>query len=251
MVEKDKHNLTNNINDHDTSLAMVKDELTALRYAISHDLRAPIKTINSYLELVYEDFESQLPVTAIDYLDRIKNAGLKLENMVDGLLSLSKIYYMEFSPRKVNINNIVSQLIEQLRNKFPSLDIRVNVQPEMEATGDEDLIYLVYQKLLENAWKFCSQKAEPHIEIGMIKNVDQESVYYVKDNGPGIEMKYADRLFTPFQRQHSINRLEGIGIGLATVLRIIKRHGGKIWVDSALDKGATFNFTFGSHSNKI
>ena len=208
-------------------------------------MRAPIKTINSYLELIYEDFEGDIPSGLVDYLDRIRKAGSRLDDVVEGLLSLSKIVNMEYSPRKVNINNIVSQITSQLRNKFPNMNVGMDVEPLIEAKGDEDLIYLLYQKLLDNAWKFCSNKPEPHIVVGVIKKTNQETVYYVGDNGIGFDMKRANKLFIPFQHQHSGNQLEGIGIGLATAYRIVTRHGGKIWAESVIGSGARFNFTLG------
>ena len=240
-------NLIDDIDKCEQELKIFKEELVALRYAISHDLRAPIKTINSYLELVFEDFNNQLPAGAVDYLNKVKNAGSNLDNMVEGLLLLTKIYHMEFSPTTVYINDIVSQNVAQLRAKYPDNTIRISVEPDMEVIGDEDLIYLAYQKLLENAWKFSSAKPHAHIDIGMVKKEGEQTEFFVKDNGVGFDMKHADKLFIPFQRRHSSNQLEGNGIGLASVLRIIKRHGGKIWVESTLNKGAKFYFTFGGH----
>jgi len=230
-------------------LSVFKDELAALRYAISHDLRSPIKTINSYLDLVYEDFKSQLPSDAFDYLDRVKNAGFRMDKMLEALLSISKILLADFSPQKININNVVAQIISQLRHRYPGKDIRVEVEQGIEAIGDKDLISLLYEKLLGNAWKFCISKPDPRIDIGTIKKAEQDTVYFVKDNGVGFDMKRSEKLFIPFQRQHSDIEMEGMGTGLATAFRIIARHRGKIWAESEIDNGAKFSFTFGSLAN--
>jgi len=221
-----------------------KEELNKINYAVSHDLRAPLKTINAFVELIYEDFQKELPDGIADYLGKVKNAGIKLEYMIAGLMSLLKISKMEFTRRQVNINNIVAQLIPVFSGKYPDVNVNVEIEPELQTQGDEDLIYLLYQQLLDNAWKFSSSQPDPRIRIGKGVKANNKTFFYIADNGIGFDAKITEKLFTPFCQINSNNPLQGIGVGLATAHRIISRHGGDIWPESVIGNGARFNFSF-------
>ena len=220
-------------------------ELAAFSYSVSHDLRAPVRTINSFMELLYEDFRDEIPEGAFDYLDRIKRSGKKLDQLIIDLLALARVSQIEIIRRKVDITKIVTDEIQSLKEQYPARKVEVDIMSDMNTWGDQGLITILYQNLLSNAWKYTSTVITPKIEIGMMNGKHSDTIFYVKDNGVGFDMKYADKLFIPFQRLHSEHEFEGNGVGLATILRVINRHGGKIWPESEIDKGTTFYFTYG------
>ena len=219
-------------------------ELAAFSYSVSHDLRAPVRTINSFMNILFEDFGEQFSSEAIDYLQRIKRAGTKLDNLIEDLLELSRVTRTEMLRKRVNITKLVTEEVQVLKEMKPERHIEIRIADNLESWGDEGLIKILLQNLLSNAWKYTAQNDEPFIEIGKIKTKGSYQ-FYVKDNGIGFDMKYSDKLFQPFQRLHTDEEFEGNGVGLATIMRIINRHGGEIWPESEAGKGTTFYFSLG------
>ncbi|MGD8572391.1 MAG: ATP-binding protein [Gammaproteobacteria bacterium] len=221
-------------------------ELAAFSYSVSHDLRAPVRTINAFMDVLYEDFGEQIPEEAFDNLNRIKRAGKKLNQLIDDMLGLARVSRAEMVRQRVDIGKIARNEQALLQEQNPDRRVEVTIMPQIQVWGDEGLLTILYQNLLSNAWKYTARNKDPaKIEVGMQKGEHGESVFFVSDNGVGFDMRYADKLFRPFQRLHSEEEFEGNGVGLATILRIVNRHGGTIWAESEVGKGATFYFTLG------
>jgi len=236
--------LEERITERTRDLEASNRELAAFSYSVSHDLRAPVRTINSFMNILFEDFGEQFSAGAVDYLQRIKRAGNKLDHLIEDLLELSRVTRTEMLRRRVDISKIVAEEIQILKEMNPERKIEIQIADDLESWGDEGLIKILFQNLLSNAWKYTAQNKNPIIEIGRInKNVSNS--FYVKDNGIGFDMKYSDQLFQPFQRLHTDEEFEGNGVGLATIMRIINRHGGEIRPESEVGKGTTFYFTLG------
>ncbi len=248
VAEQDLHNLNvtleRRIKERTRDLELSNQELNAFCYSVSHDLRAPVRTINSFVDIIFEDFEAQFPKEAQDYLDRIKRAGKKLDHLIDDLLQLSRVSRVEMSRRHVDISKLVNEEVQSLKDNHAQKNIEVEIAPGLETWGDEGLIKILYQNLLSNAWKYTARTDNPVLRIG-VKEKNQEKIFYVSDNGVGFDMRYAHKLFAPFQRLHADEEFEGNGVGLATIKRIVNRHGGDIWPESEVGKGTTFYFTFG------
>jgi signal transduction histidine kinase len=243
-LQKLNETLERRIKERTRDLEISNQELNAFCYSVSHDLRAPVRTINSFVDILFEDFGGQLPGESQDYLDRIKRAGKKLDHLIDDLLQLSRVSRVDMSRRQINISKIVEEEVQLLRETHPDKLIDVQIAPGLETLGDEGLIRILFQNLLSNAWKYTGRTPDPVVQIG-VKTIDHQKTFFVKDNGIGFDMRYVDKLFAPFQRLHSDAEFEGNGVGLATIKRIINRHGGNIWPESEIGHGTTFYFTFG------
>ena len=225
-------------------LESLNKELEAFIYSISHDLRAPIRTMSGFAKILHEDYAGKLDEKGQDYLDRILKGSVKSTRLIDDLLHLSKISRQEIERIDTDLNKRALKIVEQLREMNPGRNVEVVVQEGLTASVDPRLIELVLTNLLGNAWKFTSKQEKARIEFGSIVK-DGETVYYVKDNGAGFDMTYADKMFWPFNRLHTDKEFEGTGIGLTIVERIIHRHGGKVWAEGEVGKGAVFYFTLG------
>ena len=189
-----------------------------------------------------EEFDAVLDVTGQGYLKRIRAATQRMGSMIDTLLSLSRITRSQLNIQMVDLSAIAAETIAALKEDQPERSVEVRIAPDVYGQCDARLIQIALQNLLQNAWKYTGKKAEARIEFGW-QEVDGEQVYFVSDNGVGFDMAYVDKLFGAFQRLHTEQEFQGIGIGLATVQRIIHRHGGKLWVEAEVAKGATFYFT--------
>ena len=236
--------LEERITERTRDLEASNRELAAFSYSVSHDLRAPVRTINSFMNILFEDFGEQFPSEAVDYLQRIQRAGNKLDHLIEDLLELSRVTRTEMLRKRVNISKLVTEEVQVLREMNPERQIEIRIADHMESWGDEGLLKILFQNLLSNAWKYTAHSENPIIEIGRV-NSKEKNNYYVKDNGIGFDMKYSDQLFQPFQRLHTDEEFEGNGVGLATIMRIINRHGGEIRPESEVGKGTTFYFTLG------
>jgi len=216
-------------------------ELESFAYSVSHDLRAPLRVIDGFAQIVLEDYGERLDSLCREHLKRIVGAAGRMNSMIDTLLSMSRMTGRELQFERVDLSETARQLTEELKAAEPGRSVEVAVQPGLSIQGDRTLLRLVLQNLLGNAFKFSAKTRDARIEFG--RRADGDHAFFVRDNGAGFDMRFADRLFGVFQRLHSQSEFAGTGVGLATVQRIVRRHSGRIWAESEPGKGATFFFT--------
>jgi len=221
-------------------------ELEAFSYSVSHDLRAPLRAIDGFSNILLEDYVSQLDATAQKHLRRIREAAQRMGQLIDGLLKLAHLNRDHVRMESVNLSALSQELIKELQDSQPERVVTFKIEPAVQVRGDPDYLRIALGNLLANAWKFSEKTNAPVIEFGIHLPAGSESIYFVRDNGAGFDMAYRDKLFGAFQRLHSVNDFPGTGIGLATVERIIRRHGGKIWAEAQVGLGATFYFKLGT-----
>jgi len=231
----------------EAALRLSNQELEAFSYSVSHDLRSPLNTIDGFSRLLAKQLAPQIAadadVKAGHYLMRIQAGVAQMGQLIEDLLSLSQVSRAPLHTAPVDLSLMARKLLEEWRTREPERQVTVTVENGVHAHGDERLVQIVMENLLANAWKFTAQKAQAEISVGQQSDHAGLPVYFIKDNGAGFDMAYADKLFHPFQRLHSVSEFSGTGIGLATVSRVIKRHGGRIWAESAPALGTTFFFT--------
>jgi light-regulated signal transduction histidine kinase (bacteriophytochrome) len=213
-------------------------ELEAFSYSVSHDLRAPLRAIAGFSRIIAEDDTGHLLPADRAHLARIEDNAVRMSRLIDDMLSLSRVGRADLVKREVDLAPIAHRVIDRLRSTQPNRDVSIVIESPLVALGDAGLLTIVLENLLGNAWKFTSRRAQARIEVGR-----KEDAFFVRDDGAGFDMAYASKLFGAFQRLHSAADFEGTGIGLATVQRIIHRHGGRVWAESAPGAGATFWFT--------
>lgn len=223
-------------------LITLNREMEAFSYSVSHDLRAPLRGIDGFSLALLEDYGDQLDEDGRNLLNRVRAAAQRMATLIDDLLNLSRISRSEMKWENIDLTELVHSIVDDLRQSDPARNIEIMIAPEMCVSGDERLIRIALENLLRNAWKFTRKADQARIEVMPVFEHGRD-VYAVRDNGAGFDMAYADKLFGAFQRLHSVSEYEGTGIGLATVQRIIHRHGGRIWAEGAVNEGATFYFT--------
>ncbi len=216
-------------------------ELEAFAYSVSHDLRAPLRSIDGFSQALLEDYTRDLDAEGQDYLQRVRKASQRMGQLIDDLLKLSRLTRGEMRREIVDLSALAQTITSDLQNTQPEHRTECLITPDLSATGDAHLLRVVLENLLGNAWKFTSKRTQARIEFG-VTELEGESAYFVRDNGAGFDMAYADKLFDAFQRLHRMTEFPGTGIGLATVQRIIHRHGGRVWAEGAVEQGATFYF---------
>ncbi len=223
-------------------LAASNEELEAFTYSVSHDLRGPLRTMSGFAYTLRESYGEVLDDKALDYIHRIIAAGGRMSDLIDGLLSLSKVASADMLVERVDLSELANSLTDELAAQAPDHVVTVQTAPGLFADGDPRLLRVLLRNLLENAWKFTRDVADPQVEVG-VKRDGGLDVFYVRDNGIGFDMAHVDGLFTLFQRLHSDVDFEGTGVGLATVERIVRRHGGQVWAEAAVGEGAAIYFT--------
>ncbi|NQU67819.1 MAG: PAS domain S-box protein [Candidatus Marinimicrobia bacterium] len=229
--------------DRTHELRVINNELEAFSYSVSHDLRAPLRGIDGFSNILMEEYWDKFDDEGKDYLERISKSTEFMGELIDDLLSLARVTRTEMKFSQTDLSKLSNKIIEEFRILEPARKMEVVITPEMVVHADSNLMEIALRNLIGNAWKFTKNRTHPKIEIG-VKEKGQKKVFYIKDNGVGFDMKYVEKLFTPFQRLHSSGEFEGTGVGLANVKRVVDRHGGNIWAESKVDKGATFYFSF-------
>lgn len=223
-------------------LEAANSELASFCYSVSHDLRAPLRRIEGFRRMLSEEAGVSSSDQAQHYLRRIETGTHEMAEMIDSFLRLARVTQGELHLEQVNLSAAVTRIFAEIRERDPARQVELVVEDDLYVNADKRFILMLLSNLLDNAWKYTSRVPKARIEIGR-KQMGEQWVYFVADNGAGFDMKYADRLFAPFSRLHKNEEFEGVGIGLATVSRILNRHGGKIWADARPDEGATFYFS--------
>jgi len=226
------------------AVELANRELESFSYSVSHDLRAPLRSIDAFSQIVLEDNGTALDEVGRHNLQRIHDSAQRMAKLIDGLLALAGVTRTEIRRVDVNLTVLARRIAEGLRATSPDRDVDFIVEDDIRGTGDANLLAVVLENLLGNAWKYTAKRAHAEIRFGREER-DGKQTYYVRDNGAGFDMTVAPKLFTPFQRFHSASEFEGTGIGLATVRRVVQRHDGHVWADGTIDGGATFYFTLG------
>jgi hypothetical protein len=232
----------NDLRNANAALEATNKELESFSYSVSHDLRAPLRAIDGFSHALLEEHASKLDDNGKDLLTRILGACQRMGQLIDDLLNLSRLMQAEVRRERVDLTDIAKSIINELQRNQPQRQVTFQVPDGLSANGDARLLRIALENLLGNAWKFTSKQPNAIIEFGT-KRLGDEDVYFVHDNGAGFDMAYASKLFGAFQRLHSAGDFPGTGVGLATVQRIIRRHGGRIWADGVVGKGANFQFT--------
>jgi len=212
---------------------------------VSHDLRAPIRVIDGFGRILKEDYGKALDRIGNDHLDRMVAAAARMNQMIDSLLALSKLSTQPLVRQPVPLSQLARYVVDDLQRSAPERAVTVRIQPGLAAHGDPTLLRMVLDNLLGNAWKYTAKRADAQIDFEQAAQ-DGRPVFMVSDNGAGFDMRFADRLFGVFQRLHSSSEFQGTGVGLASVRRIVRRHGGDIWAEAEVGRGAKFYFTLGS-----
>ncbi|MBI2088431.1 MAG: response regulator [Deltaproteobacteria bacterium] len=228
--------------ERSAALEAANKELEAFSYSVSHDLRAPLRSIDGFSQALLEDYVEQLDEQGKDYLTRIRTASQRMGHLIDDLLNLSRVTRAEMRPEPVNLSEMAKSLAAELKQREPQRQVAFQIQDGLEVKGDPRLLRVVLENLFSNAWKFTSRHPRARIEFGAAQH-NGKPTYFVRDDGAGFDMAYKAKLFGAFQRLHKATEFDGTGVGLATVQRIIRRHGGEIWAEAEVEKGATFYFT--------
>lgn len=226
-------------------LTAANEELQTFSYSVSHDLRSPLRAIDGYSALLLDDYRDRIGGEGCEYLDRIRQAAQRMGSLIDDLLELSKVSAIKRTSSRVSLSGLAEDIVRQLREQEPDRNVVFSSLHSEMVDCDRRLIIILLQNLIGNAWKYTRHQPNAAIEFGT-QQPNGELVHYVRDNGVGFDMRYADKLFKTFQRLHTDDEFEGNGIGLATVQRIINFHNGRIWAEADSGKGATFFFTLGA-----
>ncbi len=223
-------------------LLAANTELDAFAYSVSHDLRAPLRSIDGFSQILLEDYSEKLDEAGRESLQRVRAASQRMGTLIDDLLKLARVTRAEIRTEDVDLSGMAREIVADLQRTTPERQVEFEIAPGLKARGDTRLLRVALDNLLRNSWKYTAKQPAPRVEF---RSADANGgrTFMVRDNGAGFDMKYADKLFGVFQRLHSAADFEGTGIGLATVRRIINRHGGRIWAEGAVDQGATFYFT--------
>jgi PAS domain S-box-containing protein len=243
QTEQQVSRLNEQLEQRAAELEASNKELEAFSYSVSHDLRSPLQNIDGFSQVLLEDYADRLDSEGQEHLKHVRSSCLQMGEIIDALLALSKMMRTEMFRQRVDLSGLASQIADHLKATAPDRAVEFVIANDLTADADPQLLGVVLENLLNNAWKFTSKQPRARIEVGSLLQSNGEQVFYVRDDGAGFDMEHAQKIFTPFQRLHKASDFQGTGIGLATVQRVIARHGGKIWASAAVDHGATFCFT--------
>ncbi len=241
-IKRLNEELEQRVIERTNQLEAVNKELESFAYSVSHDLRAPLRSVDGFSHALLEDYQGKLDATGKSYLERIRKATQHMGNLIDDILKLSRVVQAEFHREHIDLTNMIDKIFSVYKKNNPDRKVKMAIQKEIIIQGDPNLMQIALANLMDNAWKFTGKQKDPSIEFGAIPK-EGENAFFLRDNGVGFDMSYVDKLFGAFQRLHTMDEFPGTGIGLATVQRIIHRHGGKIWAEGEVGKGATFFFT--------
>jgi PAS domain S-box-containing protein len=242
QVQRLNADLETRVRERTAELEASTRELDAFAYSVSHDLRAPLRSIEGFSQVLLDDYADRLDEEGCEYLHRLQVNVARMAQMIDDLLDLSRATRTELCREPVDLGAMARDVVAELRDVEPDRDVAVTIADGLTGTGDPHLIRLVLYNLLANAWKFTGHRTGGVIDVGAFRD-NGERVFFVRDNGAGFDMRYTHKLFDPFQRLHAASDFEGSGVGLAVVDRIVRRHGGRIWAEGTPGRGATFFFT--------
>jgi signal transduction histidine kinase len=237
--------LEHRVQERTRELRAANAELEAFSYSVSHDLRAPLRAIDGFSQVVLRRYADKLDADGRHALERVRAGTERMGVLIDDMLEFSRLSRRPMEFRDVELSALAAEVVEELRAGEPERDVEVLIEPNLSAVGDKKLLHVALQNLLGNAFKFTSQQPQARVQFGRTKHAGHTAIF-VRDNGVGFDMNYADKLFRPFERLHSESQFSGTGIGLATVQRVIGRHGGRVWAEGAIGDGATFYFTIAS-----
>lgn len=245
VIQRMNGELERRVAERTIELEVSNKELESFSYSVSHDLRAPLRSIDGFSKILLEDYFDNLDERGQNYLKRVRAATQRMGQLIDDLLTLSRVTRCIINCVDINISDLAASLIQKYKMANPSRTLQFRNSPGIIVHADANLVRVLMDNLLNNAWKFSSRRDDAIIELGIIhENTDNgEIIYFIRDNGVGFDMAYVHKLFGAFQRLHPVSEFEGTGIGLATVQRIVRRHGGRVWAEGAVGQGATFYFT--------
>lgn len=241
-IKRLNRELEQRVIERTTQLEAVNKELESFAYSVSHDLRAPLRSVDGFSHALLEDYQGKLDTTGKSYLERIRKATQHMGNLIDDMLKLSRVIQSEFNYESIDLSKMVRTIADAFQKNNPDKTRKVTIQKGLIIQGDSHSMQIALMNLIDNAWKFTGKQKHARIEFGTTLQ-EGKMVFFVRDNGVGFDMAYVGKLFGAFQRLHTMDEFAGTGIGLATVQRIIHRHGGKIWAEGEVGKGATFYFT--------
>ena len=242
QIRRLNNELEQRVRDRTAQLKAANQELEAFSYSVSHDLRAPLRALDGFSDILLADYSAQLDEQGAHYLKRIRDSSRRMGDLINDLLNLSRITRADFTRRQIDFSALASEIANELKTQDPQRQVEFDISIGINVWGDVNLLRIALENLLSNAYKFTGKNTRAVISFGVFENAG-EQVYFVRDNGAGFDMAYASKLFAPFQRLHSAQEYPGTGVGLTIVKRIITRHGGRIWTESKADQGTTFYFT--------
>jgi len=244
-VQRMNADLERRVSERTQQLESANRELESFTYAVSHDLRAPLRSLSGFSQMLWDAAPAGLDGRSMHYLERIQEASHHMSSLIDDLLKLSRISRSELHRQSIDLSRLTADVAASIIERHPDRNVRLEVAPDMSARGDARLLRIAMENMLSNAWKYTAKIPEACITVGVQQN-PQGTVFYVRDNGIGFDMAYADKLFKPFQRLHAEADFPGNGIGLVIVQRILALHGGRVWAEARPGEGATFYFTLDS-----
>jgi signal transduction histidine kinase len=243
-IEDSYRSLEERVVQRTAELTAATEELEAFAYSVSHDLRAPLRAIDGFSQALIEDCGPRLEDQERGHLLRVRRASQRMATLIDELLRLSRVTRAPLERRPVNLSELATEILDELQLTEPERQVEVAIAPDLWVEGDAALLRALLENVLGNAWKFTARRADARIEMSINGN-ESEPVVSIRDNGAGFDMSFADKLFTPFRRLHKTSDFEGNGVGLATVRRIVHRHGGRVWAVGSVGGGATISFSVG------